>query len=741
MRFVFEPAHAVYFGLISLLLASGGSFSQTTRQAPPMIESVDWSASLARQDMVWKRLPGSWDDAAFVGNGLLGAMVMTGADGSALQWQIGRSDVAFRNMRIPVGDLRLVTVGTLQGGEMRLHLHDAEVRGEVRTDRGGIEFRTFTHATDMVQVIEVTATGDERPGWAWAAGHATNTRRLFRKEPMTDADRNAPAVVEVTDAGGSVVQSLKPAGGFAVVWQVVPMGQKRWAVYLSVGFSHLDGEAQKQASEAVRAAVGRGLDSLVASHREWWHGFWPASFVSVPDARLESFYWLQIYKMASATRPGRPALDLMGPWFRETPWAMIWWNLNIQLTYWIQLTSNRLELGDSLIELIDACAPALSNNAREFSGDSAAVSRATGYDCVGPVGSEIGNLAWTLHNYYLQYRYSMDERLLRKLFPLLKRSINYYLHFTKPGPDGKLHIVRGHSPEYPDQPSPNPDTNYDLSLLRWGCQTLLLIAEKLKIEDELIPKWKATLQDLTPYPQDENGLRVSASVPFDKSHRHYSHLLMVYPLYIMTLEQPENRELVIRSLKHWMSLPKALEGYSYTGAASISAVLGEGDEALRYLNRLLDTKVLPNTMYKEAGPVIETPLSAGASLHDMLLSSWGDRIRVFPGVPSAWKDITFRDLRTEGAFLVSAVRKEGRTRWVRIRSLAGEPCRIRPGLEGDVQCTVPARVVGEGTYELSMGKGETALLYVGERPAECVIEPVSRAADTFNPYGLRAAAP
>mgnify|MGYP000724167846 CR=1 FL=1 len=39
-------------------------------------------------------------------------------------------------------------------------------------------------------------------------------------------------------------------------------------------------------------------------------------------------------------------------------------------------------------------------------------------------------------------------------------------------------------------------------------------------------------------------------------------------------------------------------------------------------------------------------------------------------------------LRTEGAFLVSAKRSRGQTRWVVIKSLAGEPCRVRPGFHG-----------------------------------------------------------
>jgi len=332
----------------------------------------------------------------------------------------------------------------------------------------------------------------------------------------------------------------------------------------------------------------------------------------------------------------------------------------------------------------------------------------------------------------------MDDQMLReRIFPLLKRSINYYIHQLKEGPDGKLHLTVGNSPEYPGQPIPNPDCNIDLALLRWGCQTLLASCERLQMDDPQIPEWKSILTKLTPYPQDKNGLMVSASVPFKESHRHYSHLLMIYPLYIMTPEQPENRALVIRSLKHWMGMPKALQGYSYTGAASISALLEEGDEAAHYLNKLLDTKVPPNTLYVEGGgPCIETPLSAAASLNDMMLSSWGDRIRVFPGAPKSWRAMAFHNLRAQGAFLVSADRKDGKTQWVRVKSLAGEPCRIRPGLEGTVRATVPIKAVDNGAYDLVLPKGGEAILYTGDQPPTCEVKPVEANPAQLNFYGL-----
>lgn len=703
-----------------------------------VVDETDWPSFLARQDMVWNLLPARFENAAFTGNGLVGAMLFTGDEGQVLKWQIGRSDVAFMNSRIPIGDFVLKPRGKILGGNMRLDLWNAEVRGTIQTDMGEIEFRTFTHADLPVNVFESTSKGGEKAGWSWVPGLAADPRKIFQKKPLNPEDQNLPPISGRDGDIDISFQPLQPAGGHATAWKTVDAGGGKQVVYAAVGYADKDALAKSEAVRNVRKASADGMDSLTESHRAWWHRFWPEGFVSVPDARLESFYYIQMYKMASATRPGRPALDLMGPWFRSTKWPKIWWNLNIQLSYWPQLTGNRLALGESFAELLDKNGAALAANAGEFSVDSAGIGRATGYDCRSDVGSELCNLPWAVHNYWLHYRYTMDDRMLKeRIYPLLKRTMNYYLHQLQEGADGRLHISRGFSPEYPGQPAPNPDCNIDLSLLRWGLQALLDSCVRLKLDDPDTAKWKTTLERLTPYPQDANGLMISASVPFSESHRHYSHLLMIYPLYLMTPEQPENRELVVKSLKHWMSMPKALSGFSYTGAASISALLGEGDESAGYLNKLLDSSITPNTLYVTSSPCIEVPLSAAAALNDMLLSSWGDRIRVFPGVPGAWKDVVFHNLRTQGAFLVSASRKNGRTEWVRVKSLAGEPCRIRPDLEGEIQATVPMTPAGDGAYDLKLAKGDEAMLYAGTCLPRCVLAPVAVDPSKANFYGRK----
>ena len=59
----------------------------------------------------------------------------------------------------------------------------------------------------------------------------------------------------------------------------------------------------------------QGTATLFSQHQQWWHAYYPASFVTLADTRLESFYWINMYKLASGTRGDRVVYDLMGPWF------------------------------------------------------------------------------------------------------------------------------------------------------------------------------------------------------------------------------------------------------------------------------------------------------------------------------------------------------------------------------------------------------------------------------------------
>ena len=210
---------------------------------------------------------------------------------------------------------------------------------------------------------------------------------------------------------------------------------------------------------------------------------------------------------------------------------------------------------------------------------------------------------------------------------------------------------------------------------------------------------------------------IGATVPFAKSHRHWSHLIMVWPLHMLSVEQPENRALVEKTIDQWLTVDGGREIYGWSSAAAslLYSTMGNGEKALEHLRSHHNNKwsVMPNTMYIEIYPVIECSLFAAKALQDMLLQSWGDRIRIFPAIPSEWKEAVFHDLRTEGAFLVSAARRNGFTRWVKIKSLAGAPCKVRPGFVAGFTSSLPSvymREVEPGIFELRLDKGQEVIL-------------------------------
>lgn len=719
---------------------------------------INWKDFMSRQDMVWTRLPQTWYEAPFMGNGSMGTYICKEPGKNAIRVDVGNSMVhdhrkddrsIYGRGRLLIGYFLLHPAGEIQSGDMRLDLWNAETSGCIRTDRGEIKLRAYVTSESPYIVVEAEATeGEKGFTWKFYPEKADSPRQLnaiqkknrkhFKENYVSNPAPQLAAHGEVNYCW----QPLLAGGGTATAWKEIREGDKSTLI-ITNAHTFPETDALQKAEAAVANLQKSDLSALLKAHRAWWHNYYPQSFVSLPDKKMENFYWAQMYKMASATRTGGGLMDNCGPWLVPTPWPNAWWNLNVQLSYWSVYASNRLELGMPLVDAIGNNLDNLISNVPEaYRKDAAALPVATDFSLTGetvniPGGkkkAQVGNLPWICHNLWLQYRFSMDESILRNtLFPTLRRAINFYLPFLEEDAQGRLHLKRTFSPEY----GIAEDCNYDIALLRWGCNTLLEATRILSIDDELIPKWKQVIERLTDYPQDENGMMIGKDVPFSRSHRHYSHLLMFYPLYLLNAEQNGNKELMEKSVEHWHSLPGNILGYTYTGASSLYAAFGEGDKALEKLNGLFARTLRPNTMYMESGPVIETPLSGAQCIHDMLLQSWGGKIRVFPAVPSRWGDVQFEDLRTEGAFLVSASRKDGKTTAIRIESLAGEPCILRtdmtnPTVKAGNATLTPEKEKGE--YLLDLKKGESVVLTAGGS-AIPIIAPVE--GNGYNSFGLQ----
>ena len=94
----------------------------------------------------------------------------------------------------------------------------------------------------------------------------------------------------------------------------------------------------------------------------------------------------------------------------------------------------------------------------------------------------------------------------------------------------------------------------------------------------------------------------------------------------------------------------------------------------------------------------------------------------------------------EGAFLVSAVRRKGQTRFIRIKSLAGAPCVIKSDLPEPI-CISGAKSVKhehepDGRIRLNLKKGQEVILYSAEMPINLAIQPVPGAKE-LSKFGLK----
>ncbi|MDP4285926.1 MAG: alpha-L-fucosidase [Bacteroidota bacterium] len=748
--------------------------------------NVHWADFLAKQDLVWDSMPADYFAGPFVGNGLLGAIIFKDdVQPNTLRFEIGRTDVydhrtkeanAYETPRLPIGQLLLTSVGEIVKTHIRCDLWNAEVRGVLTTTEGTISFRCFVPSQDELIVVTVKATGKEKNAKFTLRPQQAESPRYIFKIPFGgekggyDYKPNPPFKVEKMDGIEVVTQPLLMGDDYATAWSDKKNGDGSQTVLVTV--ANRWGKYRKHASGSaidavatIKAGQKKSITSIEKAHRLWWHAFYPASFVTIPDARLESFYWIQLYKLASATHPGRPVIDLLGPWFKPTSWPLLWMNLNVQLTYYTLGITNHLNLEDNLYQLLERHKDQMiANVPKEFQNDCGGIRNPVQYDDLyaplflteDTASKEAMNLIvlpWLMQKFYIHNRMTMDDNRLRNsVYPLLRRAFNVYMRILHKEDDGLYHIPYTYSDEYGNA----KETSLNIALARWGFKTLISCANRLKIDDPLLPRWKEMQAKMQDYNINENGIMIGKGVPFAKPHRHYSHLFAIFPLYDMNIEDNPGRiPLMKKSIEHYTGLDGDNCMYKFSGASSLWAALGEGDSSLKWLNRSLEllprfgpppgNKRIPtvtqNTFYSEhENPTFESPISSSRSMLDMLIQSWGGIIRVFPACPSLWKNAGFYNLRTQGAFLISAVRKDGKTRFIHVKSLAGAPCKIKSDLSGDIKIIGPRTANmhhGDGIIELTLKKGEEAILYPGGNQKLFNISPLPVKPGDENSWGVK----
>jgi len=534
-------------------------------------QRINWPSFMSRHDLVWEELPLQWNEGAFVGNGHIGMMIYVNKKDNNITFHIGRQDVTEHRKapdkksaigvigangftdftRFDIGKMLLKPSGKILSCNIRQSLWNAEIMAHFVTDSGAIDLVASCPYNNNVNVLEVNSSEKSSTAksyhWSFKSGRAFPPRMVTKKMDSIGYIKNPPPFLFEKDGYNYCEQTLNAGGDYATVWKEQAGAKPNTSIFYITTANEIPVAKQSvvKGKQYIDEVINGCLEKAKTQSRNWWHAFYQKSFLSIPDAKMESFYWIQLYKMATCSRHDAPALDLFGPYFRVSTWPFHWWNLNIQLAYWSVYASNHLELGENFITIIDDNFETLLKRFEE---------------------KQIGDFAWALHNYYWQFSFASDWKSLKeKWLPKAKKIAEVYQTKLIRNANGKLEIQPLGSPEYKGYET-FPNTNYNLAILRWLLNTLVTVNEKTRSNDSDVSKWKQTLTDLIPYPVDSNGLMIGSNQPFEMSHRHFSHLLALYPLFQLNPDNKEDKDLVVKSVKHWHQIEKgkALAGYSFT---------------------------------------------------------------------------------------------------------------------------------------------------------------------------------
>ena len=479
------------------------------------------------------------------------------------------------------------------------------------------------------------------------------------------------------------------------------------------------------------------MEKARIAHDTWWADYWAVSQVEIPDVRIRRLYDLAMYYYGAGSRKGAPPLPLQGVWTADNgdlpPWKGDYHNdMNTQVIYGAYCCAGHFGEGESLLDFLWNLAPYHRRFAKSFFGvEGLMVPGVMSFD-----GKPLGGwqqytvmpmqCVWLFQNFHWHWSFMRDTKFLaERCYPYGSEMAKSVEALLQPDGHGWLKLPLSSSPEiHNDSPAAwlKPNSNNDQATLLWFFAALAEEADTLGKTAEAghYRKLLTKLEPLATDPKD-GVLLLTHGEHLVESHRHHSHLMAIYPLGLMTIEgSAADRRTIVNSLDDLGRLGDgAWAGFSFPWAACLEARALRGDRALAYLRMFCDGFVARNGFcvnWRGGGDVftLDANFAHAQAVHEMLLQSWGDKIRIFPAMPTAWKDASFDRLRAEGGFAVSATRRGGKTTRVWIKSLAGRPCHIKPSFDGPPKLWInghaaAVKSITEGVYELPLIKGDEAL--------------------------------
>jgi alpha-L-fucosidase 2 len=503
-------------------------------------------------------------------------------------------------------------------------------------------------------------------------------------------------------------------------------------------------------AEATRLA-GIPVADLRRQSAGAWSKFWSASAVELADLELESIWYRNQYFLACCLKPGTIAPGLFGNWSSGrigTAWHGDYhMNYNTQQVWWGVFSSNHVEQHEPYIRLVESLLPMAEWNARVQFGLPGVYFPHSAYPVPSnvnpypapPWGYEICETPWTVQSLWWQYKYTLDQQYLRRVYPVLRASAEFLVAFVTKGDDGKYHIIPTVSPENWGATVDfrlNKDCIIDLALTEFLLDAVLEASQALGLDSAQRDRWREVRQNLASYPAGNGPYgRVWLDV-VDAPQEHVYNVPVtiapVFPADQVGLGSPSEQLGIARRTARlmrleggndlvWQPLARArldmldLEWFKREVRYAMTP-LGMANDRLRQIGGRYDDGTDFDYMMRMG--VWTENLSLPAVINECMLQSQDGVIRLFPNTTNLGK-ASFQNLRAMGAFVVSAAWDGKMASNVKLNSEKGAKARVlNPWKSAAVQVTTSGGTVvahqnRAGILEFGTAAGETYLL----RPA------------------------
>ena len=525
---------------------------------------------------------------------------------------------------------------------------------------------------------------------------------------------------------------------------VTKAAAKSWAALESAHVADFESYMGRVKLNLDNASTKRNTQSLITSYNAS-----PSNKDSREGLFLEQLYFnYGRYLMISSSRGNiNVPSNLQGIWNdkAEAPWnSDIHTNINVQMNYWPAETTN----------LSDCHLPFLNYILDNYKGEGWQKAARWGSDgqkvgwtvftesnIFGGMSTWGGNYkevnAWYCTHLWDHYRFTRDEAFLRKAFPAIWQSAQFWMERMiqdKVKKDGTFVAPNEYSPEQNDHPTED-GTAHAQQLITANLQIAqdainILGAESLGLSAADVAQLKNYVE------KTDKGLHIEEykgdwgdwaknlginkgtkllkewkyapySVSGDKGHRHMSHLMCLYPL-----NQVERGDDYFQPAVNALTLRgDAATGWSMGWKVNLWARAKDGDHARRILNNALKHSTAYGTdqykggiyynLYDSHAPFqIDGNFGVCAGMAEMLLQSQNEVIEILPALPRAWKNGSVTGLKAVGNFTVDVAWKNLLPSEVKIVSHLGLPLRVK--VAGNTQ--KPGEEIDPYKFDLTLVK-------------------------------------